>query len=218
VTSDKSDQREQEALAIVDDVAAEVAQSAIEIILSEDVLEHLPFVKGLVGVARSVVAVRDKLLLRKLETFLRALASIPQETRRDMVRRLEDDPVYTETVGEHIIELLDRLEGQRKAAMMGGAFAAFARKEIDRQMLHRLNAGIDRIQLGEMGVMRRLVACENGYLLYDENREAADILDVVSLFALVNAGFAFSASVWGGNSIVMTDVGRCFLHLNLDLV
>jgi hypothetical protein len=116
---DKSDQRKQEALATLNDLAAEVGQSAIEVITSADIFEHLPFVKDLIAAANLVASIRDMLLMRKIETFLRRLAYIPQEDRIDMIRRLEDDPSYTESVGEHLVELLDRLEGQRKAAMAG---------------------------------------------------------------------------------------------------
>jgi hypothetical protein len=213
VTSDKSDQREREALAVLDDVAAEVGQSAIEVILSEDVLQHLPFVKGLVAVSKSVISIRDKFLMRKIESFLRSLASIPQETRRDMIRRLEEDPVYTETVGEHLVELLDRVEGRRKAAIMGHALAAFARKEIDRTMLRRLENVTDRLPAMEIDTVRRFVNSSN-------NQPERDLIDPESIQAMVNAGLASSVSTspLGGRRTFIANVTcQKFVELNLDV-
>jgi hypothetical protein len=213
VTSDKSDQREREALAVLDDVAAEVGQSAIEVILSEDVLQHLPFVKGLVAVSKSVVSIRDKFLMRKIESFLRSLASIPQETRRDMIRRLEEDPVYTETVGEHLVELLDRLEGRRKAAIIGHALAAFARKEIDLTMLRRLENVTDRLPAMEIDTVRLFVNAGNSHPAEGE-------FDQESVQALMNAGLAESVSTspGGGRREERPNTTcRKFVELDLDL-
>jgi hypothetical protein len=213
MTSNKSDQREREALAVVDDVAAEVGESAIEVILSADVLEHLPFVKGLVGVAKLVASVRDMLLMRKIETFLRRLGSISQEDRVDMIRRLEDDSSYTESLGEHLVELLDRLEGQRKAAMAGDAFAAFARKEIDLKMLRRLLNAIDRLPAMEIDTVRRFENSSN-------NQPERDTIDSESIQALVNAGLAssISTSPLGGRRTFIANVTcRKFVELKLDV-
>ena len=213
MTSEKSEQREREAIAVVDDVAAEVAQSAIDIILSIDVLEHLPVVKGLVGAARSVATVRDKFLMRKIETFMRRLATVPQEARRNMLRHLQDDPAYTESVGEHLIELLDRLEGQRKAAIAGDAFAAFARETIDLTTLRRLLNAIDRLPAMEIDTVRRFVMSSN-------NPSERDGIDSESLQALANAGLASSVgtSPTGSRRTFIANA-TClkFVELNLDV-
>jgi hypothetical protein len=210
---DKSDQRKQEALATLNDLAAEVGQSAIEVITSADIFEHLPFVKDLIAAANLVASIRDMLLMRKIETFLRRLAYIPQEDRIDMIRRLEDDPSYTESVGEHLVELLDRLEGQRKAAMAGDAFAAFARKEIDLKMLRRLLNAIDRLPAMEVNTVRRFVDSSN-------NQPERDTIDGESIQAIANAGLASSVStapLGGRRRMLANATCRKFVELNLDV-
>jgi hypothetical protein len=214
VTSDKSDQRKQEALAAVDDIAVEVSQSAIEVITSADIFAHLPFIKGLLAAAKSVMSIRDRLLMRKIETLLRRLAYIPQQDRLDMIRRLEDDPAYTESVGEHLVELLDRLEGQRKSAMAGDVFAAFAMKEIDLKMLRRLLNAIERLPAMEIDTVRRFVDSTN-------NQPERDLIDPESIQALINAGLATSYTITpiGGNRTLYQANATCqrFVELDLDL-
>jgi hypothetical protein len=213
VTNNKSEQREREAVAAIDDLAAEVAQSAIDIILSEDVLTHLPVVKSAVTAANLVIAIRDRFLLRKLDTFLRRLASVSQEARRNMLRRLEEDPTYTETVGEYLIELLDRLEGQRKAGIAGDAFAAFARETIDLKVLRRLLHAIDRLPAMEIDTVRRFVMSSN-------NPPERDRIGSESLQALVNAGLASSVGTSPTGSrrtFIANETCLKFVDLNLDL-
>ncbi|MHB8477881.1 MAG: hypothetical protein ACYDBZ_16515 [Steroidobacteraceae bacterium] len=203
---------ERDALVALDDLAAEVGQSAIEVIVSEDVLAHLPVIKGAVTMAKLVTAIRDRFLLRKLDTFLRRLASISQEDRVNMIRRLEDDPAYTETVGERLIELLDRLEGQRKAATAGDAFASFARKEIDLNMLRRLLHAVDRLPAMEIDTVRRFVNSGN-------NQPERDLIDQESIQALMNAGLASSGngSPIGGGRNVYHENATCLKFIELDL-
>jgi hypothetical protein len=214
VTSDKSNQRERDALATLNDLAAEIGQSAIEAIVSKDIFAQLPFAKGLVAAANLVASVRDMLLMQKIESFLRRLGSIPQEDRIDMIRRLEDDPAYTESVGEHLVELLDRLEGRRKAAMAGDAFAAFARKEIDRLMLRRLSYAIERLPSMEIDTVRRFVDSIN-------SQPDRDLIDQESLQALGNAGLVFpvTSAPYGGSRTTYRANATCqkFVDLNLDV-
>jgi hypothetical protein len=209
-----TDKHGREALIELDDVAVEFGQSAIEAITSEDIFAHLPVFKGILAAVKTVASIRDRLLTKKIETLLRRLADIPREDRLDMIRQLEEDPTHTETVGEHLVELLDRLEGQRKAAIAGDAFAAFARKEIDRKMLRRLLTAVDRLPAMEIDIVRRFVNSTN-------NQPERDLIDHESIQALIGAGFAtsYTPSTIGGSRTIYQASLTCqkFVELDLDL-
>lgn len=78
-----------------------------------------------------------------ISMFLMTFPDVPSETRVELVRRLEAEPEYNRKAGEHMIELLDRIDGHRKATMIGHAFAAYGLERIDLITLQRLNAAIE---------------------------------------------------------------------------
>jgi hypothetical protein len=215
VNEHQSEHRQREATDELNDVAAEMAQAAITIITAESVIEQIPIAKIGLAVWKTVSSIRDQLLMKKLEIFLRNLASIAAEDRRSMLQRLNDDPDFKEDVGDHIVELLDRIDGQRKPAMIGAVFAALARGEINVKMLRRLNSAIERLQSIEIPTVRRLSG--NPFFLQSETEKKGDI-DPESLQALVNAGLAMALAVFDGTRFTVTETGKVFVRLNLDTI
>jgi hypothetical protein len=119
----------------ISDVLQEWGQLALEAMRSDNVLGHIPAVKTVAGFAKAAIGIKDQIFTRKLEKFLTGLSDVAPDERREMVRRLEADPAYGRKIGEHIIELLDRIESHRKPSMLGAVFAAFAAREFDETML-----------------------------------------------------------------------------------
>jgi hypothetical protein len=216
VNQHQSEQRQREATDELNDVAAEVAQAAITVITAESILEQIPIAKVGLAIWKTVSSIRDQLLMKKLEIFLRNLASVASEDRRAMVRRLNDDPTFKEDVGDHIVELLDRIDGQRKPAMIGAVFAAFARSEINVKMLRRLNNSVERLSIVEVGAVRSLANAP--HIVGETKRENAEDLEDISLQALLSAGLAALNSGYGGAVYSLNPVGIKFVELNLDNV
>lgn len=210
----ESEQRQREATVELDGVAAEVGQTAIAIITAESVLEQIPIAKIGLAVWKTVSSIRDQLLMKRLEIFLRNLASVGAGDRRAMVNRLSSDTDFNADVGEHLVELLDRVDGQRKPAMLGAVFAAFARGEINVKMLRRLNNAIERLPIVEIGTVRSLANAS--HVVGETSRENAEDLEGVSLQALLSAGLAVINSGYGGSVYSLNPVGDKFIELNLD--
>jgi hypothetical protein len=211
-----SGDREKDAANELNDLAAELGDKAIVALTAVDVIEYMPVLKIGVAASKLVSSVRDHLLMRKLDRFLRTLAELTIDERINMVRKLEEDPDYTERVGEHLIELLDRLEGQRKPKMAGAVFAAFGREDINLRMLRRLNTAIERVPPIDIPAIRRL---------YDATRasaeqRAAKFAEVGenSAESLLITGLFTSSNLIGGQGIQPNHVCQAFIALNLDRV
>jgi hypothetical protein len=129
--------------------------------------------------------------------------------RAEMVQRLESDPAYGRKVGEHLIELLDRIESRTKPEMVALVFKAYAASSIDAGMLHRLNNAIERIPHFEIPNVRKFRDIEPGDRLN---------FSATSLQALVHAGLATVGSGYGALVYEPNDVCSAFLHLDLDRV
>jgi hypothetical protein len=141
----------------LDDSAAEIGEEAMAVLAGMDVLEHIPIAKLGVAAVRAARSIRDQLLLRKIQAFLHGMSGTTRQQRTDMIDRLSKDAHYAESLGEHLVELLDRIDGRRKALMTAAVFSAFARGEIERPMLYRLTHAIVAVSLINFRDARNLV-------------------------------------------------------------
>jgi hypothetical protein len=104
------------------------------------------------------------------------------EQRMQMVRKLEEGRHYSETVGRHLVALLDRTDGQRKAMMIGEVFKALAQNEIDQSMFYRLIYSIERLLLSEVPSARNIL--EEGELLLGDSADAIRLRQEDRLFLI----------------------------------
>jgi hypothetical protein len=106
-------------------IASDAAELGIDAALAEGLLKDVPIVSTLVSLAKFGLTVRDRLFVRKLLKFLRGLRDIPSEERKRIAEKLEADPDYGRNAGEHLIEILERLDAYRKPEMTSRVFAAY---------------------------------------------------------------------------------------------
>jgi hypothetical protein len=217
-----SEEREREALTSVVDDLAEMGGKLIEMLKGSKALEHVPYAKWGVSVFRVITSVGDRILDNKIKAFVqetgRALS--PWEVA-DTISRLEHNRHYAETVGEHLIEHLDRSEGRRKALMSAAVFAAFAKKAISEEIFYRLARAIEVVQLRELPTLRNLKD-EGPYILRPgpSSRKMTPGVESLELLSTANLTRSHIASTYGGNSITwsLTDTGTQFLDLQLDQI
>ena len=199
-----------------DDVAAEYAEAALQALHVDDLLEHIPVFKSGLVAAKVIGSVRDHLLVKKIAIYLHAISVIPANDRRTMVARLAADPSFSGDLGEHLIELLDRLDGRRKPAMVGAVFAAYAFESIDSKMLQRLNAAIHNLPSMEISAVRLLDTFNR---INAERAKTPRVSpDRLSMQALANAGLAEQDNSPGGLWYKLNETGDKFLELELDSV
>ena len=209
-------QRDAEAQNELNDVAAEYAEAALRAIGIEDLLGHIPVIRTALAAAKVIGSVRDHLLLRKISIYLHAISAIPAAERRAMIERLTGDSAFKENVGEHIIELLDRVDGRRKPAMIGAVFTAFAFEQVDLKTLRRLNSAIQYLPAEEIDSVRKLDT-------YNRSRSdlAQDIRPLPereSMQAIANAGLAEPDALASGVAYKLNATGIAYLKLELDRV
>jgi hypothetical protein len=192
------------------EVIEECGQGVVDILLSNKALEHVPVVKMLVVAIKAVTSIKDVILLQKIVGFLTALPDVPITHRIEMVRKLESDPGYNRKVGQHLIELLERVDSYRKPAMIGRVFAAYAMGRIDLMSLQRLNTAIERLPTHEIDTVRRIADA------VASNRAALGTIDSESTYAVINAGLAYIEGGFGGGGLETTKTCANFLELQLD--
>jgi hypothetical protein len=211
-----SDSRERETTTALYDLAADLGQKALVVLTADRIFEEIPIFKTLLATSKIIGSIGDILLTQKIEKFLRSQMAISAQARRDMVERLEKDPAFGQRVGEHLIELLDRVDSFRKPAMLGAVFAAFATKKIELKMLRRLNSAITIMPESEINVVRQLGM--ERYQLATIVREGRKDIEPDSLLALTYAGLMWAESGYGGMVYQVNQIGVTFVELDLDRV
>jgi hypothetical protein len=186
----------------------EYAELGFDAVLDPGAMRDIPVVNSIFALFKVSAGVREALLIKKLLSFLADLSLIPAPLRLRMVERLERDPAYAQKVGEHVIELLDRIESHKKPGMVARVFRAYAEGRIDREMLQRLHFAIERVPLFELPHLRQ----------FGEALTPADRLKLsrVSLEAFVASGLSTVASGYGALAYDPTPVCDAFLDLRLD--
>jgi hypothetical protein len=191
------------------DLIKDRAKVVLEDAFSDEWLTRVPFVGAIFALGAVGVGISDRLLVRKLILCMSTISEIAASARREMVERLEADPAYKRRVGEHLIELLDRVDSHRKPAMVALVFVAFAKREINATMLHRLLNAIERIPTAEIDGVRAWAALKPG--------ERGRLTDPESLQAYGNAGLSGVLSTHGGLAYPPKKTGEMFIALALDL-
>jgi hypothetical protein len=159
------------------------------------------------GLANVGISISDRILIRKIIKFLGSLGDISDKMRHAMIQKLEADEAYGRKVGEHLIEILDRLDAHRKPQMIASVFKAYAKGEIDATLLHRLNYAIDRLPTYEISEARKI---------HEMSREDRGKANAATLQALLNAGLVNVMSGFGRLVYEPNDLYERFLTLNLD--
>ncbi len=147
------------------------------------------------------------MLASKVISFLDRLSELTKEERDTMVDKLNEDGKFAGRVGDAIIEILDRLESERKPGIAARCFAAYARGQIDYIQLRRLLVAIERLPSFDIASVRAFAG------LTIKERTTADQYLLISI---VNAGFGQNNGGWDGGVIVPTRLCDLFLQLDLD--
>lgn len=188
-------------------LASEYGEIAIDSILQDGILKDIPIVNTIVGLSKASIAIRDRLLIKKLVQFLAVFNDVSSEKRIQMINRLEQDPVFSQSVGEHILEILERVESHRKPKIIARVFAAYANEEIDTTTFMRLNNAIECLPPFEIQNLRPFL---------NRSKQKPFDADEYTCLAFMSAGFAGVNAGVGGAWHMPSDLCRTFIKLELD--
>lgn len=187
------------------------AEIGIDAVLEDGVLKDIPIVGSIVGLMKVGVTVSDRMLINKLRKFIGVLADLSPAEINETIWKLESEPKFEQRVGEHLLELLDRVESHQKPKMIAYVFRAYLEGEIDVTMFKLLNFAIERLPSFEIGSVRK-------FKNFPPPLAEKIGVDDRALQMLVNAGLAVALSAASGMAYKPTDVCEQFLRLNLDKV
>lgn len=193
------------------DAASDLAEigldELIEKLTEEEFLKDIPVFGSLVKLFRAGVGVQGYLLSRKIGRFLRNLADIPEDTRREFVGRLNADPKHKKKVVDQLLLTLERLDDLDKSVLYARAFEGYILGQVDYDEFRMLGAAIDRCLISDLSslvssdhvarypadVATRLMGC--GFLSVATTPTVYVSGEAESQYALTRSGKLFLAVV-----------------------
>ena len=134
----------------VQDSVADFAEVLPDSLLDDGVVEAVPIVGSVAKLARAGKRVHDAMFVRKLSHFLRAPSRLSDAERASFRAKMLGDPAFMDRVGDGVILLLERQEHFEKCHVLGCAFAAFEKGEVDYALFQDLATVIDRSTLSDL--------------------------------------------------------------------
>ena len=130
-------------------VLEDQAEVIVDRILKDGLLKDIPIISTITGAVKTLIAVRDYLLVFKLVKFLQGI-NITEEERAHFEKTIGDDAEYRRTVGQNLLMLIDSLDDVTKADMVAKLFKAFLRDDITYGEFLRFASVVERAFIGDL--------------------------------------------------------------------
>lgn len=187
-------------------VGKDFLEVGVDALLESGVLKDIPIVNTIVNIIGANNSVRDQLLAAKLLRFLSQLSDIPKEERIEMVNKLNENDKFSGRAGASVIEILDRMESERKPELAAKCFAAYAKEEISFEELRRILFALERVPSFDIEKIEQFAKVTIA--------EAAK-MDESLLLAFVNAGLGKNNGGVDGGAVLPTSLCKLFLRIGL---
>lgn len=130
------------------DILGGVADYSIEKLL--DLGDGIPIVSYLTKGVKASLAVRDFLFMEKVIEFLRKIGEEPTQERRNMIKRIQENPSYNEKFGKVSLVALDRFDALEKAKLLGQAAKYLSMEQITFSLYKRISFIIGRLYIADI--------------------------------------------------------------------
>ncbi len=124
---------------------------AVEAITKSDSISGIPIIGIFVGIAKGILGVRDWLYVRKLLRFLSETSKATDEQRKNYAIKIANNPKEHRRASVAVLEILDRITGADKAALVGKVYHAYMIEDnITYGQLRHLVEMIDKAYLSDL--------------------------------------------------------------------
>lgn len=130
--------------------AGDYGEVTIDSIIDNDFLKNIPIIKGVIALIEIKESINQKHTAKKIMRFLEALNNIADEERENFLNDLAKDRKEETSVFENLLIILDRLDKDEKAFIIGNLFKLHILKIISREKFFRLASIVERAYLADL--------------------------------------------------------------------
>lgn len=118
-------------------VTTDLAESFSDTLLSDGILKDIPIIGTIIGLTKTTLSLKDRLLIKKLVYFISELKDINQEKRRELISQIDNSGKEKIKIGEKLLYIVDRAEDHIIAKYIAILFKAFLKEAITYQQFLR---------------------------------------------------------------------------------
>ncbi|NTV94379.1 MAG: hypothetical protein HGA75_03070 [Thiobacillus sp.] len=186
----------------------DLGEIGMDTLFTEGVLKEIPVLQSVLALGKTWAGVRDYFFAKRLLAFLKSFSELTAEERRDLVVRLDRDEAFGHYAGERLLDLLSRLDDERKPELIAKALKLYAAGRISGSQLQRVYHAVERLQLCDLGELEKFCRA-------DEKPRIADGDPVAVNF--ISAGLAYvSSGRHDGGGVHPTETARVLLAAIAD--
>ncbi len=140
------------------DACADLAEAGIDAIINNDAIKAIPFASPVIGIARTILNVRDRNVLRQTAAFVSSLheGTIDYEKLERHREELKKNPKKANKELGRVMVLLDRSVDLKKSRILGRIYRAFLYGELDWEGFCELAEALDRAFLSDLKLLCRI--------------------------------------------------------------
>lgn len=155
----------------------------IDSFIEEGVIKEIPIIGTIIGLVNFSNSLNQHFTTKKLCKFLIQLDKIPIEKRRRKINEINSSNKYASSVGETILEILDKIDTDGKPELIGRIFAACIEERIDYKTFLKISYVIRSIFYLDLIELREL---------YDGEYVNGHIEDILIIYGLVKLDMNFT--------------------------
>ncbi|HDX8882019.1 TPA: hypothetical protein RQO64_002352 [Klebsiella oxytoca] len=185
----------------VKELSEEYLELGVDALLKDETLKSLPLVKTVVSVCNFVGTVRDQALARKILRFINELSELNMQEREQMIDRLNSNDKYAGKVGDTIIELMDKLDYERKPEIAARFFIAYSKELLPYGEFRHCLLALEKVASFDIDKLVPFLEEDSSSCEYEES----------ILLGFVNAGLAVNNGGLDGGVIIPTKLCKYFV-------
>lgn len=180
----------------------DLGEIGMDTLLQDGVWKEVPILKSVLAIGKTLGGVRDYFFAKRLLAFLKSFSELTAEERRDLVARLDRDEAFGHYAGERLLDLLSRLDDERKPELIAKALKRYAAGRVSASQLQRVYYAVERLHLCDLDELEKFCQAEGKPRLTDG--------DPVSV-NFISAGLAYVASGYGAGGVHPTETAKVML-------
>ncbi len=113
------------------DILQNYAESSLDALVDNEIIDTIPVIKTLAKLHKGVIAYRERLFLKKIAYFLMEANKLSKEERKNWLKKVKlDSPKEQKKVGEKLLIIIDGVNDNYKALIIGKLFRAYVKGKI----------------------------------------------------------------------------------------
>jgi hypothetical protein len=131
-------------------VTIDLAESFSDSLMNESLLKDIPIIGTLVGLTKTAISIKDRLLIKKLIYFISELKDIDQSRRVKLISEIDKSETQKIKIGEKLLYIIDRSDDHYTAKYIAVLFKAFLNEEINYSQFLRCSAIIQKLLIQDL--------------------------------------------------------------------